>query len=259
MTTLRRTLVTGACALALLSVVVIARPTRGAELVPPKKTERLFPRFVFCPLPFDVQFTADGPEATLRISTSTVNYFDTNLGEATWSHQQIDDICITHEDDYVAHHGPLVGYGTDCYIGAPITETFYFQDAGAIPLKELFPATGPDPATTGWDLTHGCSWNTGSTAPNDPSTGDRTLQGCLDLGQFNPALSLSDSAYTTRTVTGLTAGQNYRLTGWWNVQTGTFEVGDVFLTVRIYGTGDPTPVVTRTWGALKRVYRDTGR
>jgi hypothetical protein len=210
MTTLRRSRITPALLLSTLLLFAPALATRSArsgELIGPKSTERLFPRFVFCPLPFDVVFTTDGPDITLRISTDTVNYFDTNLGEITWSHQQIDNICVVSDEDFLAHQG---AYSGDCYFGDggqqfPVGDVFKLQDAGSIPLKELFAADGLDPATTGWDLTHGCSWNTTSTAPNDPGVGsDLDPKGCLDLGQLSATPALDDSAHTTRTVTDLT-------------------------------------------------------
>jgi hypothetical protein len=246
-------------ALVVITLAMVARPTRGAELIPGKTTDRKFPQGVFCPFPFDVSFTADGSDITLRISTSTVNYlYDPQTFETHWSHQQLDNICVVPESEYAAHHGPLGSYSGDCYFPHPdnqLTETFYFQDAGAIPLEELFPSTGDDPANRGWDLTHGCSWNANATAPNDPGT-DASFapSGCLDLGQFDAALSLSDSAYTTRTVTGLTAGQQYRLTGWWNVD--DMQEGKIFMTVQIFGSNNPTPIVRRTWGAHKSRYRE---
>ncbi len=256
MVTFRCSRVASACALAVLAVTVVASPARTVQLVEPKVTERLFPQGVFCPFPFDIPFTADGPDITLRISTSTVNYFDTNSNDVQWTHQQLDNICVVTETDYLAHHGSLGTYAGDCYIGAPVAETLYFQDAGTILLKELFPDNGGDPASRGWDLSHGCSWNTGAsqTGPNDPGTETNfTPVGCLDLGQFNAALALDDSAYTSKTVTGLTANGNYRLTGWWNVN--QMQPDKINLTVRIYGSDKPTPIVVRTWGALKRQYR----
>jgi len=250
-----RTLLMGAQFLVVSALA--ASSVRAAELIGPKTTERLFPRFVFCPLPFDVAFLTDGPDITLRISTDTVNYFDTNLNEITWSHQQIDDICVMSDEDFQAHQGP---YSGDCYFGNgeqfPVGNVFRLQDAGTIPLKELFAADGQDPAQTGWDVTHGCSWNTSSTAPNDPGTGSNfTPKGCLDLGQFSATPVLGDSAYTTRTVTGLTPNHVYHLTGWWNVNTSTFELNQIALTVRIFGSTNPTPTIVRSWGGLKQLYR----
>jgi hypothetical protein len=260
MITLHRSPVSGACvsALFLLTLAATVRPASTAELIPPKNAERLFPQGVFCPFPFDVPFTTDGKDITIRISTSTVNYFDTNIGEQVWTHQMIDNICVVSEADYADHHGPLGTYSEDCYFidfdhRFPVTETFYFHQAGATPLKELFPADGADPALTGWDLSHGCEWNTTDTGPNDPGTdSDFATKGCLNLG-LQSQTAPDDSAYTTRVITGLSPKTNYRLTGWWDVN--QMQLGQVDLTVRIFGSVNPTPIVIRTWGALKREYR----
>ena len=240
-------------AIVLIIIAGAARPTRGGELLPPRETDRKFPQGTFCPLPLDLSFDADGPEITLRISTHTVNYFNDSNQQNQWSQQQLDNICVVTEADYQAHHGPLGALGGPfgCYIGAPVTETFYFQEAGTIPLKEQFIA---DPSPNGWDVSNGCYWIPTTTGPNDPGT-EKNFDptGCLALGTFEAGLSLSDSAFTTKTVTGLTAGEHYRMTGWWNVD--DMELGDIFVTVRIYGVGGVTPIALRTWGGLKRRFR----
>ena len=237
--------------LALLGAPVAAPPSQAKELLPPKTTDRTYPQGVFCPLPLDLSFVANGPTATLRFSTKTVNYFDSNNGN-TWAQQQLDNICVTTEASYQAHHGPLGSYSNQCYIspGPLLAETFYFQDAGTIELEDTFDT---DPASSGWNLSGGAYWESADTAPNDPGTDNSfTPKGCLGLGPSTPAAALTDSAYTTKVVNGLVSGTTYRVTGWWDVH--AMELNKVFLTIAVLGE-DSVPVVRKTWGALKREYR----
>jgi hypothetical protein len=53
-------------------------------------------------------------------------------------------------------------------------------------------------------------------------------------------------------VTGLTAGNTYVVSGWWDVRRMDFD--QVFLTLRVFGNNF-TPVLRRSWGGLKRDYR----
>jgi hypothetical protein len=240
----------------LLILAALAAPSFGsapkaAELLPAKTTDRKYPQGVFCPLPLELKFVADGPSATLRFSTTTVNYLDSNNGN-TWAQQQLDNICVSTEDVYEAHRGPLGPYSDACYIspGPLLTETFYFQDAGTIPLKETFDS---DPTISGWNLSGGAYWESASTAPNDPGSDlSFTPKGCLGLGPSTAEAALGDSAYTLKVVTGLESGTTYRLTGWWDVH--AMELGKVFLTVAVLGN-DNVPIARKSWGALKRQYR----
>jgi hypothetical protein len=230
-----------------IAITLAASWAAAAELIPPKVTERLYPQGVFCPLPFDLQFTSPGTMATLRFSTTTVNYIDTNVGGPAWSHQQLDDICISTEATFFAHRA---AYSGDCYIGEPLDSLYLFQGAGALSLKELFNASI---AGSGWDLNHGAYWDSSESGPDNPGTdGDRVGAGCLGLGVFDAGLALTDSAYTTLEVHGLAKGETYRLTGWWNVN--QMQPPKIVLTVAILGP-DAVPVARRSWGALKREYR----
>jgi hypothetical protein len=223
------------------------------ELVPPRVTDRKYPQGVYCPLPVDVAFTADGATATIRFSTHTV-FFTDPFNDVQWSQQEIDNIGVSLESVYQANLGPLGPNSNDCYFDDDLPATFYFQNAGTLPLLEKFDT---DPGALGWDLAHGAYWSTSNTAPNDPgSDSDYSSIGCLGIGEDAPSPAerdLADSAYTTIRVEGLTAGQSYRLTGWWNVQ--QMELDEIFLTIRIFGD-EATEITRATFGGLKARYRD---
>ena len=239
--------------LLLAGATVAATPVHSQELLTPKVIKRPFPQGLFCPLPIDLPFIANGSTAILRFSTTTVNYHDDNQNADTWSEQSIDNIAVSTDATYQAHLVPL-GPNTDqCYIppGPLLTSVFAFQSAGPLPWLDTFTT---DPALGGWDVTHGAYWNPVITAPNDPGTDlSFTPKGALGLGVLDPTFNLADSAFTTRTVTGLSAGVTYHLTGWWNVN--QMQLDKITLTVSVSGTGS-TPVARRTWGAVKRRYHD---
>jgi hypothetical protein len=237
--------------LVLLLLAVAAPLARAQELIEPRAKDRKFPVGLFCPIALDLQFTANASSATIRFSTN-VFYFNDGDQALRWTHQYLDNICVAPHDVYQNNLGPFGQYSQGCYIGEPVPLRFYFQNAGTIPLKELF---ATDPGPRGWDVAHGAYWEQNVTAPNDPGTEtDQGSTGCLGLGQDSATPSASDSAYTSLVVTGLVPGQSYDLSGWWNVNDVFMELDKVFLTVHITGPG-PTPIVQRTWGALKRQYR----
>lgn len=225
---------------------------RGQELIVPRTKDRKFPQGVWCPLPLDLAFTANGAEATIRFSTNVYYQDSNNNNELSWSEQFLDNVCVSPEDVYQAHLNPRVldTPSYDCYFGETIEQRFHFQNAGGTLLKELFD-TNP---VGRWDLDHGAYWSDSATAANDPGVEeDFDPLGCLGLGRDQTPRSPTDSAYTSVTVTGLTQDQNYVLTGWWYVR--RMDLNDLFLTTRIYGIDGPTPIARKTWGAVKRQYR----
>jgi hypothetical protein len=78
--------------------------------------------------------------------------------------------------------------------------------------------------------------------------------GSIGLGQDSSTPNEADIASTEITVSGLTQGENYNLSAWWDVGHVIFGSTETFLTVSIYGPSG-TPVVRRSWGGLKRTYR----
>ncbi len=238
--------------LTMLSTALIAPVAQAQELLPPRVTDRKFPEFLFCPIPLEMSFVANKATATLRFSTTTVNYLysDFQGTQQRWAHQSIDNICVVPENVYLANRGPLAGSAADCYLNAPVAETFYFHTAGTIPLKEDFSVL---PSATGWDLSHGAYWYETRTAPNNPATGSGEIPlGSLGLGPDTPSHALTDSAFTTRQVSGLTPGTTYRVTGWWAVE--SMQEDKIFLTVAVLDDS-ATPIARTTWGALKSRFK----
>jgi hypothetical protein len=223
------------------------------EIVQPKVADRKFPQSVFCPFRVDVPFVATGPTATLRFSTHTVFYQESFSGDIQWTGQYLDNITVSPLGTYTANQGALVGQFSDCYIGDPLASTLYFENAGTLPLKELF---ATDPTPRGWDLSNGAYFAPSTSGPNAPGTASDFSGGALGLGEDAPTPAervLSDSAFTSVQVNGLTAGQTYVVSGWWSVT--QMELDKVFMTVRVYGPNAATEVTRATFGGLKRRYR----
>jgi hypothetical protein len=241
----------------LAGLAVTLAPAKGLaqELIQPRVKDRKFPSGLFCPIPIDGSFVADGPAAIIRFSTNV--YRDAGGGTLEWTRQFLDNICVAPLAVYNANLGPPGGYSDPCYSGEDIPDRFYFQNAGALPLLETFDT---EPTPRGWDLSHGAYWDPTSGAPNSPGPGEPPAPfdpvdpplGCLGLGQEDATPSLADSAETSVVVSGLTAGQTYVVSGWWDVR--RMDLDQVFLTLRVYGN-NVTPVLRRTWGGLKRSYR----
>jgi len=238
----------------LMAVVVvglfgIAPIAKAQELIAPQPTTRKFPQGVFCPLQIDVTFVADGPACLVRFSTNTVYYpnsFDND--NLHWSQQLLDNICIAPEATYQAHKGDRHSPYTDCYLNDLLgPTTFYFQQAGVIPLLQTF---STDPGLKGWDLSHGAYWNQVDGATSDPSVDNPPfVAGCLGLGEQSAVPAADDSASTEIIVGGLTAGQTYRLTGWWSVV--DMQEEKIRLWVRVFGN-QSTPLVRESWGMVRR-------
>lgn len=231
---------------------------QAQELITPRVKDRKFPQELFCPMPFDAEFVADGSAALIRFSTNV--YYDAS-GSVVWTQQLIDNICVAPLAVYNANLGSPGGYSSSCYVGEPIPQRFYFQNAGSIPLKEQFLAD-PTGLNT-WDMDHGVRWEGTMGAPNGGGPGAEPAGpfdpitpplGALWLGHEDlfPSRSLQDSAYTSIVVSGLTNGQTYVVSGWWDVR--RMDLEEIFLTLRVYGFG-ATPVLRETWGGLKRKYR----
>jgi hypothetical protein len=223
-------------------------PVSAQDLIQPQPTRRKFPVTVFCPIPLTLTFVADGPSCLVQFATNDVHYFSTSAGEERWSQQMLDNLCVTPEATYQAHKGPLDLTNPDfpeCYSGAPVFETFYFHEAGPIPLLEKFDT---DPGVAGWNLSNGAYWIQTRSGTNDPGTNTSPFTGgSLGLGlEAGP-----DSAWTYVVVSGLTKGQTYRVTGWWNVQDVFIDQDLITLWVSVLGNAS-TPLARESWGSVRR-------
>ncbi len=241
----------------LTSAAVAPTASRAQDLIPPKTLDRHFPQFQFCPIEFNLAFVADGPQATLEFSC-LVWLKDPDTGDPVWSAQAIDDVCLANTADFAANFGspPDGSTASLCYLSDPVG-SFFFNRAGlTLPYLELF---NTDPVVRGWDESHGAYFRTDVSAPTNPEadTGYNT-GGSLGLGEDSTTPVLGTKATTQVIVPGLVQGRSYTLSGWWyvgNVVTDVYGQPMNALTIRILGAGS-TPVVQRTFGAIKREFRN---
>lgn len=241
-----------ACALALPALAPPA--AADGEVLPPRPIDRRFPQGQFCALPVDIEFTAPG--ATVRIVFEAKRFvLDPNDNSYHWTEQHLDNVAVSAAADYDANFGPPPdgSNSQNCYIGDPApTPYFYDNRAGlALPLLERFDT---DPAARGWDLGRGAAFDAFYGAPRNVEFETDYTGGSLALGADDPAPQGDEVATTEITVNGLTAGSNYNLSAWWSVGHVIFGNEEPMLTITIFAP-ESTPVVRRSWGAVKRSWR----
>lgn len=244
-----------------LALLLIAGAIAGAapalaqdDLVVKKPVDRRFPQGQFCALPVDIEFTS--PATSVRVVfEARVFVLDPNDNQLHWTEQYIDNVVVTDATTYDAHLAlPPSGSNSEfCYLDLPVP-FFYFNDAGfTMQLKELFDT---DPAARGWDLANGGSFAGSWSAPRQPeSTSEGTpTGGSMALGQDSASPTGTEIASTEITVNGLTPGQNFNVSAWWDVNYVIFGSTETFLTVSVFAPNG-TPVARKSWGGLKRAYR----
>ena len=247
------------CAALLAGLLLIASaPAARAqeeELLPPKTLDRKFPQNQFCAIKVSMPFTANTTSA--RIVFEAKRFAPDFNNDLQWTEQYIDNVVVATSADYAANFGPppAGSQSENCYFDnpqPPPTPYFYFNRAGLIlPLKELFDV---DPAGTGWDLTHDAYWRTDYTAPRDPEHDTDYIGGSLGLGHDSATRSITDVATTEIHLTNLVSGQDYDLSAWWSVGAVFFGSTYEYLTITVYGPAS-TPLVRRSWGAIKASYK----
>jgi hypothetical protein len=169
--------------------------------------ERRFP-LIYCPIDnddFNLTFVAEGPFA--RISFDANNYLD-----GSWKHRRLDNISVVAKSVYDANKVVTPGGYDLCYDppGHHNTPGYNFAAAGTNEAYlNLF-----DTNADGWDLNHLAYFETGSfvSAPRDPAVGADKTGGALGLGKIGDG---DVTVSTSILVSGLTAGTQYILTGWW--------------------------------------------
>jgi len=228
--------------------LILGSVASAQELLQPKITDRKYPQGTWCPLPFDLEFTPISTTVIIKFSTN-VWYQDDSDQSFHFTDQYLDNIYVSPQSVYTTNLGT---YSDDCYFPHPdnhLSSVFYFENAGDQPLDETFAA---DPSAR-WDIDHGAHWEN---SPGGPAGGgdDTRANGMLGLGEDTQGTG--ENASTQVSVEGLHAGQPYVLTGWWNVN--DLLPGKVELTVTIY-TDAATPVMKKTWGSVKQLYRGTDR
>jgi hypothetical protein len=247
-----------ASALTIAAFAALALPLAAPaqDLIQPKKLDRRFPAFKFCPLPVSADFVADGPVATLQFKG---NVFAAGPFGPQYCGQRIDNVAICSTSDYAPNFGfpPQFSPSSSCYTDNHVG-SFYFNRGGlALPLLEIFDT---DPTARGWDMTHGALYDPDESGPRDPEADADFTGGSLLLGAETPGGTPADSAYTSVSVSGLVTGHAYTVSGWWWVGNipQDLDTGDpllnVTLTLRVFGSTS-TPIMRRSWGSLKADYR----
>ncbi len=208
----------------------------------------------FCQLPVTVPFTPTGSQVTIHFAADVYVLVDQGSGPVpVYTDQSIDNVAVVPTTIHNAHSVDNNGDYANCYLDAPVPKVFLFDDpgVGTVPLLEQFASAAP-----GWDVSQDCFFDNSRSADNDPSDTvgphDQT-GGSLRLGSIKANPSVPDIARTSRTVTGLTPGLSYTLSGWWHAIGGIFT-NQVTLKIRITEP-ESTPVNGGTWGSLKIRYR----
>jgi hypothetical protein len=187
-----------------------------------KTIDRRFPASVYCPIDndsFDLSFTAETSRVKIRIQGPNLT------GTGNWLIQRLDNMTVVAKSVFDAHRLVTPGFSS-CYLspGPPNYKGYDFSAAGTTEnFLDLF-----DTGAAAWDLTnYGWFDNTSfnASAPRDPATGADRTGGALALGHFEDG---AVTVGTDFTVTGLSVGTVYVLTGWWytdnlNTLTVTFD------------------------------------
>jgi len=176
-----------------------------------KTLDRRYPT-AYCPVDndtFDLTFTATTDRVKIKISAN-------NFTGTSWNEQRFDNMIIVPKTVFDAHR-LLIPNFTACYLDPPGPANYMGYDFSAAGTPENFLDLF-DANAAAWDLTNygwfdATSFN--ASAPRVSTTGTDRTGGALALGR------LEDGAVTVGTdftVTGLTPGTLYILTGWWHTQ-----------------------------------------
>lgn len=193
----------------LASVVVLLAAT-DAMAAFSISLDRRFPTS-YCPIDndtFNLTFTAATDRVKIQIQGNNF------IGNG-WLQQRLDNMVVVPKSVFDAHRFITPGFAT-CFLspGPPNYPGYDFSAAGTPEnFLDLFDANAAQ-----WDLTnYGWYDNTSfnASAPRNSTTGADRTGGALALGrQEDGAVTVS----TDFTVTGLTPGTLYVLTGWWSTE-----------------------------------------
>jgi len=190
-----------------LACVLVSTAARAAEIT--KRVDRRFPVFFFCPLDhlsFDMTFFADGDAAVITFAADNRN------ASGVFNGHKIDNIAIADHLSFSSNLVVTPGFET-CYAspGQSDTPAYDFDAFFAVnAYLELF-----DTNAGGWSTSSGAAFLPGSSAPRFPVSGSGQTGGSLALGSSGLGpVRIS----TSKTITGLTAGTTYVVTGWWSAQ-----------------------------------------
>jgi putative metal-binding protein len=186
-------------------LLVLGAFSPSFALVKTVTIERRPPVNQYCPIDnvdYDLTFVAEQPFA--RLSFQAIN---TTLAGA-WVQNLVDNVAVIDTASYVAHVVVAPGFQA-CYAapGDPNAPALDFNAGGtAESYLALF-----DSGVSGWDL-NGGAYFAGISAPRSPALGTDTMGGALGLGT---EASVNVSPSTTITISNLTPGTQYVVTGWW--------------------------------------------
>jgi hypothetical protein len=190
-------------------VLVATAPVRGQEFL--KKLDRRFPT-AYCPTDndtFDLTFTAATDRVKIRIEAD-------NFNGGTFNEQRLDNMVIVPKSVFDANRAVHPNF-TACFLNPPGPANYPGYNFSAAGTTETFFDQFPSNAAQ-WNLSNygwwdNVSFNAG--APNNSASGSDRSGGALALGRETDG---SVRVSTDITVTGLTPGTLYIVTGWWHTQ-----------------------------------------
>ena len=187
---------------------MLCTPCAAQELV--KRLDRRFPS-EYCPIDnesFDLTFTAATDRVKVKIEAD-------NFAGATWLEQKLDNLTIVPNSVFLGNRVLTPGWSA-CYLKpAPQNYQGYNFTAAGTPenFLDLFDANA-----AAFDLTNFGWWDNAfnASAPRNPASGSDRSGGALALGRQEDGAVVASTDFS---VTGLTPGTLYVLTGWWSTQT----------------------------------------
>ncbi|GJM45311.1 MAG: hypothetical protein DHS20C21_21530 [Gemmatimonadota bacterium] len=210
-------------------------------------------------------FLAEHPEVTVQIRARNLGTIDPQArsGGSTWMFHAIDNLSIIHR----TLHDENYAINTDCF---DCDDDGFFRWDLVSNFDFVYLATFGNGIPIEWDLSDGAYDNFANdpkerTASNDLTDtvdcfGERS-GGSLGLGQ---ASNLAEFVSTYATIGGLTPGQEYVLSYWWNARPDSSETnGDLWVDVWDYEPWkDHTPPAltggSDTWSAAWGDYDGDG-
>jgi hypothetical protein len=238
--------------LALGGLLLVAAPSAASDIVIADVPilVRKFPEG-FCPLPVTVPFTPTSTTATIHFAADA---YVLQNAVPVYTEQAIDNIAVVPTTVHASHLTANNSFYEFCYIPpvGQVAQLFMIDanDLGSVPLIERF-ASG----ASGWDLSQDCYFDISLSAYGDLSVSPHTdnTGGSLRLGTVKGSPSVPDVARTSYTLTGLTPGLSYTLSGFWRAVDG---IATDTVTLKIQVTEpESTPIRGGSWGSLKIHYR----
>ncbi|HEX4824788.1 MAG TPA: putative metal-binding motif-containing protein [Candidatus Polarisedimenticolaceae bacterium] len=177
-----------------------------------KTLDRRFPT-EYCPIDNDdndLTFTAASDRVTIRVQAN-------NFSGSSWNANRLDNFTIVPKATFDAHRIVTPNYGI-CFVDPPGPANYPGYDFSAAGTTETF-FDQFDTNAAAWDLTNHAWWDNvdfHASAPHSSSANPNDFSGgALALGRQEDGAIQAQSDVT---VTGLTPGTLYVITGWWSTQ-----------------------------------------